>query len=184
MKIKLATKEIQKDSIVDGEGIRSVIWTQGCRHHCPGCHNPTTHSFEDGFLLDVEDLKKQIEELEGQDGITFSGGDPMEQPEPCSEIAKFCKEKGLNIWCYTGYNYEELLQKAKKDSKILEFLKNIDVLVDGRFILKEKSYDVIFRGSKNQRLIDVPKSLKNEKVVLVTKYEDTLKKQSKKKLYV
>lgn len=184
MKIKLATCEIQKDSIVDGEGIRSVIWTQGCKHHCPGCHNPITHSFEDGFLVDVEDIKKEIKKLEAQDGITFSGGDPMEQPEACAEIAKYCHKLNLNVWCYTGYTYEELEEKIKTNPSILEFLKNIDVLVDGRFILKEKSYDVIFRGSKNQRLIDVPKSLKQKKIVLVEKYEDKIEKKRKKTIYV
>ena len=186
MKIRLATKEIQKDSIVDGEGIRSVIWTQGCPHHCPGCHNPTTHSFNGGIIVDTEDLKKEIMNLEYQDGITFSGGDPMEQPQPCSELAEFCQELGLNVWCYTGYTFEELLDKAKENSFILNFLKNINVLVDGRFILKEKSYDVIFRGSKNQRIIDVPKSLKENKTVLVEKYindTDKIKKQ-KRVLYI
>ncbi len=186
MKIRLATKEIQKDSIVDGEGIRSVIWTQGCLHHCKGCHNPTTHAFDSGFLVDVEDVKKEIEKLEAQDGITFSGGDPMEQPSSCAEIAKFCKKQGYNVWCYTGYTFEELLEKAKKEPEILTFLNNIDVLVDGRFILKEKSYDVIFRGSKNQRLIDVPQSLKKNKTILITKFEtETIEEKiTKKALYI
>ncbi len=183
MKIRLATLEIQKDSIVDGEGIRSVIWTQGCRHHCPGCHNPTTHSFKEGFTIDTEDLKKEIAKLESQDGITFSGGDPMEQPAACKELASYCKEIGLNVWCYTGYTFEELKEKAKTEKDIEEFLKYIDVLVDGKFILKEKSYDVIFRGSKNQRLIDVPRSLKENKTVLVSKYEPKIEKK-KRTLYV
>ena len=184
MKIRLATPEIQNDSIVDGEGIRSVIWTQGCPHHCPGCHNPTTHSYDAGFISDIEEIKEQIDALEGQDGITFSGGDPMEQPEACAEIASFCKEKNLNVWCYTGYTFEELQEKMKENKAILSFLKKIDVLVDGKFILKEKSYDVIFRGSKNQRLIDVPKSLKQKKAVLVEKYEEKKEKVTKKKLYI
>lgn len=181
MKIRLATLELQRDSIVDGEGIRSVLWTQGCSHHCPGCHNPETHSFQEGFLVDVDDVKKKIDGLEGQDGITFSGGDPMEQAEACLELAKYCKNKGLNVWCYTGYTFEELLLKTEFFPKIGEFLKYIDVLVDGRFVLSEKSYDVIFRGSKNQRLIDVPKSLKKNKVVLVEKYENSLQNQKGRK---
>ena len=158
MKIRLATANIQRDSIVDGEGIRTVIWTQGCPHHCPFCHNPKTHSYTEGSLIEVEDIKRKIDTLEGQDGITFSGGDPMEQPIPCTEIAKYCHQKNLNIWCYTGYTFEELIQK--KDPKILAFLEQIDVLVDGRFINELKSYDVLFRGSKNQRLISVQESLK------------------------
>ncbi len=166
MKIRLATDEIQRDSIVDGEGIRTVIWTQGCSHHCPYCHNPETHSYQNGFLLDIEDIKKKIDTLEGQDGITFSGGDPMEQPLACSVLAKYCHQKKLNVWCYTGYTFEELLDKAKTNSAIMEFLKQIDVLVDGKFLYEQKSYDVIFRGSKNQRLIDVQKSLFQKKAVL------------------
>lgn len=173
MKIRLATLEIQKDSIVDGEGIRSVIWTQGCRHHCFGCHNPETHSFQEGFLVEVEEVKQQISTLEGQDGITFSGGDPMEQAEACTEIAKYCKNIGLNVWCYTGYTFEELLRRQKHFPFIKDFLENIDVLVDGKFELTEKSYDVIFRGSKNQRLIDVPESLKQNKTIIVTKYDSS-----------
>lgn len=174
MKINLATPVVQTDSIVDGEGIRSVIWTQGCRHHCAGCHNPFTHSFDGGTFLEVEDVKKQIDLLENQDGITFSGGDPMEQALACLEIAKYAKEKGFNIWCYTGYTYEELLVKGKDDKSILNFLKCIDVLVDGRFEFMNKSYDAVFRGSTNQRLIDVPRSLAMGRVVVVTKYDTIL----------
>lgn len=165
-KIRLATPEIQRDSIVDGEGIRTIIWTQGCPHHCPFCHNPETHSYEGGFLLDIDSIKRKIDTLEGQDGITFSGGDPMEQAEACAELANYCHKKNLNVWCYTGYTFEELQEKAKKDSAILKFLNEINVLVDGKFLIAEKSYDSLFRGSKNQRLIDVKKSLLQNKAVL------------------
>ena len=171
MKIRLAVPHIQKDSIVDGEGIRSVIWTQGCPHHCPGCHNPETHSLKSGESIDIEKIIAEIDKLEGQDGITFSGGDPMLQPEPCTKIAKHCHKKGFNVWCYTGYKYEELLELSKREVAILDFLKQIDILIDGRFILAKKSYDVIFRGSKNQRIIDVKESLKKNKTVLITKYD-------------
>lgn len=171
MKIRLAVSTIQRDSIVDGEGIRSVIWTQGCAHNCKGCHNPKTHSFCKGVLVDVEEIKKKISMLEGQDGITFSGGDPMEQPAACADIAQYCHELGMNVWCYTGYTFEELLKKSKFMPDIINFLQNIDVLVDGKFILEEKSYDAVFRGSKNQRLIDVPKSLKNGFVVELDRYK-------------
>lgn len=185
MKIRLATSEIQKDSIVDGEGIRSVIWTQGCIHNCKGCHNPGTHSFQEGILIDVDIIKEKIDSLEGQDGITFSGGDPMEQAVACAEIAKYSKKLGLNIWCYTGYTFEELLKKAEHVLAIKDFLNNIDVLVDGKFVLSEKSYDVVFRGSKNQRLIDVKSSLENNRVVELHKYNQILKKDTKKtRLYV
>ena len=187
MKIRLAVSEIQRDSIVDGEGIRTVIWTQGCPHHCPFCHNPETHSYQGGFLLDVNMVEKKIDTLVGQDGITFSGGDPMEQPLACAEIARYCHEKNLNVWCYTGYTFEQLLEKSKKIPEIMDFLSQIDVLVDGKFIFAEKSYDVVFRGSKNQRLIDVGKSLTLKKVVLHQLNDiiyDTSYGRGKTKLYV
>ena len=170
MNIRLATNEIQRDSIVDGEGIRSVIWTQGCVHNCKGCHNPETHSFTSGYLINVKDVINKIDSLEGQDGITFSGGDPMEQAEACYEIAKYCKKKDLNIWCYTGYTYEELIDRSKHFPSIKKFLSIIDVLVDGKFVIEQKSLNLKFRGSKNQRIIDVPRSLKENKVCLISKY--------------
>ena len=170
MEIRLAA-DLQPDSIVDGEGIRTVIWTQGCPHNCFGCHNASTHDFSKGDLIDIEDVKEAISELKNQDGITFSGGDPMCQPEACSELAKFARKQGLNIWCYTGYTYEQLLILSKSKPSILEFLKQIDVLIDGKFILSEKSLDATFRGSKNQRIINVQKSLKTNEVCLIKKYE-------------
>ena len=170
MQIRLAVPEIQKDSIVDGEGIRSVIWTQGCLHNCPGCHNPETHSFREGFLVEVDELKKQMNNLEGQDGITFSGGDPIEQALACSELAIYAKELGFNVWCYTGYTFEELVERMEYFPNIKKFLENVDVLVDGKFKIEEKSFDVSFRGSKNQRLVDVKKSFEKGKTVCLKKY--------------
>ena len=170
MKIRLAVDYLQEDSIVDGEGIRAVIWTQGCAHKCPGCHNPQTHSFDDGYLIDIEKVESMIDDLEGQDGITFSGGDPFYQPEECAELAKYARKKGLNIWCYTGFTYESLIKLSVNDYNIMKFLKEIDVLIDGPFLLEKKSLDAIFRGSTNQRIIDVKRSLKEKKLVLVDKY--------------
>jgi len=185
MQIRLATPVLLEDSIVDGEGIRTVIWTQGCSHKCPGCHNPQTHSFDDGFLLDIEEVKGQIDALEGQDGITFSGGDPLYQVEACLELAKYIKTKKMNIWCYTGFTYEGLISLSKNNPKIKEFLKTIDVLIDGPFILEEKSLDCVFRGSKNQRIIDTKESLKNKKVCLVEKYYTNNKKSNKReRIYI
>ena len=170
MKIRLASP-LQMDSIVDGAGIRTVIWTQGCGHACKGCHNPETHDFNSGQLFDVEEIKKQIDELLDQDGITFSGGDPMYQPEACNELAKHIQKKGLNVWCYTGFTYEQLLKKAEIEPIYLEFLNNIDVLIDGPFVFNKKSLSVMFRGSTNQRIIDVKKSLKNNRVEIISKYD-------------
>ena len=165
MKIRLAG-EMTTDSVVDGEGIRSVIWCQGCIHNCPGCHNPNTHSFDGGYLKDVSSICEEIKNLEFQDGITLSGGDPLCQVDACLEIAKYCQSIGLNVWCYTGYKMEDLLRRCEKEDKLKELLMNVDVLVDSPFILELKSYDVPFRGSKNQRLIDSKKSIDEMRVCL------------------
>ena len=164
--IRLAA-DLQTDSIVDGPGLRAVLWTQGCGHKCKGCQNPQTHDFNGGGLVPIDMVLEAIDELEYQTGLTFSGGDPMYQPEACNIIAEYAKNKGLNIWVYTGFTYEELMELSKSKPIYLEFLKNIDVLVDGRFILEERDLSLLFRGSRNQRLIDVQKSLESGKVTLV-----------------
>jgi anaerobic ribonucleoside-triphosphate reductase activating protein len=170
MKIRLAS-EIQTDSIVDGEGIRTVVWTQGCKHNCPGCHNPETHCFDKGTLVELEDLKEQILSVKNQDGVTLSGGDPMFQPEASAEIAKFCQENGLNVWCYTGFKVEELLKTAETNANLKTLLQNIDVLVDGKFKQEEKSLNLYFKGSKNQRVLDMKETLKQQKAVEIQKYK-------------
>ena len=170
MQIRLAA-DLQPDSVVDGEGIRTVLWTQGCPHACKGCHNPQTHSFNDGVLVDVEEVIEALSEIKHQDGLTLSGGDPVCQSEACYEISKAAHSMGMNVWCYTGFTYETMLQNPKH-RKLLE---EIDVLVYGKFILEEKSYDLHFRGSRNQRIIDVQQSLKEERVVLVEKYAEDKK---------
>ena len=163
--IRLAA-DLQSDSIVDGPGLRAVLWTQGCSHHCPGCQNPQTWDFNGGGLVPISMVLDAIDELEYQDGITFSGGDPMFQPEACNIVAEHAKKKGLNIWVYTGFTYEELMKLIPKNSSYLEFLKKIDVLVDGRFVEEKKDLSLLFRGSSNQRLIDMPKTLKTGNIVL------------------
>jgi anaerobic ribonucleoside-triphosphate reductase activating protein len=169
MTIRLAKKHLEKESIVDGEGLRAVIWTQGCSHNCLGCHNPKTHDFNKGFLIDIDVIKKEIDILKLHDGLTFSGGDPFFQIKECTEIAMYAKNKGLNIWCYTGFTYEQLMNiKLAK-----EFLNYIDVLIDGKFEISKKTFNAKFRGSSNQRLIDVPKSLKKGKVVLLKEEKKT-----------
>ncbi|MEG0825887.1 MAG: anaerobic ribonucleoside-triphosphate reductase activating protein [Bacilli bacterium] len=179
--IRLANP-LQMDSIVDGEGIRSVIWTQGCSHNCEGCHNPETHDFNNGFKMSIEILKREISNLKNQDGITFSGGDPMFQIDAVLELAKYCQSIGLNVWCYTGFTFEQLLLISKTNHNLQDLLKNIDVLIDGKFILKEKSMSVIFRGSKNQRILDVKKSLKLGKAYEIKKYQ--IKQTTYKKEYI
>ena len=152
---------IETESIVDGEGIRYVIFTQGCPHHCPGCHNPQTHSFDGGKLVDINKLVNDIGRNKNYiDGITLSGGEPFYQIDQCSIIAEKSREMGLSVWCYTGYLFEDLYKQG------IELLKHIDVLVDGPFVQAEKSLDLDFRGSRNQRVIDIPESLKEGVAIL------------------
>ena len=168
---RLAIPTIQSDSIVDGEGIRSVIWFQGCGHACPECHNPETWDFNAGELVSIEDIKKQIDELEFQQGVTFSGGDPMYQIDALIELSKYVKEKGMNVWVYTGFTYDELEKMAEKDDRYSKMYDYIDVLVDGPFKIDLKSFECAFRGSTNQRLIDVKKTKKANKVITLEKYK-------------
>ncbi len=164
MEVRLV-KGLDCDSIVDGPGIRTVVWFQGCTHNCFGCHNPESFAMDGGILFDVEEIKNEIRNLEMQDGITLSGGDPFFQPNAMLEILKFSRECGLNTWAYSGFLYDDILKMSIKNPVYLDILKNLDVLVDGKFVLEKKSFDVKFRGSTNQRLIDVKESLKSKKVV-------------------
>lgn len=154
MNIRIAG--IVNDSIVDGPGFRLAIFTQGCPHHCKGCHNPNTHAFDGGKLGETCDIIKKMQENELLDGITLTGGEPFCQPDACLELARAAHRAGLNVWIYSGYTFEELL---KGQSEWLALLQEIDVLVDGQFILEKRTLECRFRGSNNQRLIDVPKSL-------------------------
>ena len=172
--MKLASKDILTDSIVDGEGLRAVIWTQGCKHHCKGCQNPQTWDFEGGGLVPIDAVLEAIDELEYQTGLTFSGGDPMYQIDAVLEICKYAKKLGLNIWCYTGFTWEELKELSNKNYKYNEVLKYLDVLVDGKFINELKDLNLLFRGSSNQRLIDVPKTLKENKIILIPESDGIL----------
>lgn len=162
MKIRLASP-LQIDSLVDGVGIRTVIWTQGCAHACPGCHNMATHDFKGGKEFELEEIKNEISNLVGQTGITFSGGDPLYQIDAVIELAKYIKTLDMDIWLYTGFTYEEVLKMARGR----ELLSTIDVLVDGRFELAKRSLDAPFRGSTNQRIIDCHKTIAAGKIVLV-----------------
>jgi len=147
-----------QDSIVDGPGLRFVVFTQGCPHRCPGCHNPDTHDFEGGTEVSTQEVIGAMLSNPLTDGVTFSGGEPFSQPEACAEIAQAAREHGLNVWAYSGWTFEELY--AMDDPAVRRFLELTDVLVDGPFILEQRSLNIKWRGSRNQRLIDVPKSLK------------------------
>lgn len=151
---------IVKESIVDGPGIRQVVFTQGCKHNCPGCHNPETHSFNGGTLMDTDEIMNMASRNPLLDGITFSGGDPFEQAEACAELAVRVKAVGLNIITYTGYTFEEIIKNASNKKGWEELLKCSDLLVDGRFELERKNMLLKFRGSENQRIINVAESLR------------------------
>lgn len=184
MNIRLAAP-LQPDSVVDGYGIRTVIWTQGCSHNCPFCQNPGTHDFKGGFEVSVKEVCEELDLLKNQTGITLSGGDPLFQLDAVLEIAKYAQNIGLNVWCFTGFTYEQLITMSKNNPKYIEFLNTIDVLVDGKFEIENKSYDALFRGSTNQRLIDTKKSLLEEKVVLLPETDGILEKfEFKQKVYI
>ena len=146
------------DSIVDGPGYRTSIFTQGCPHHCPGCHNPESHAPEGGTVWTLDDVEKKFSDNPLLNGITLSGGEPFMQPAACAELAHRAKRKGLNVWTYTGYLYEQLLERAKTEPAVEALLDATDVLVDGPFLLAERSLELEFCGSRNQRLIDVSKT--------------------------
>ncbi len=158
MGVQLRIAGIINESIVDGPGIRMVIFAQGCTHKCPGCHNPHTHSFEGGEVKEIDDIIKGIKRNYLLDGITLSGGDPFEQAEAFSVLAAEVKKLGLNVVTYTGYTYEQLIGLAKQREGFAELLKNTDLLIDGPFIQKEKNLLLKFRGSTNQRIIDMNKT--------------------------
>ena len=162
--MRISLSGVTGDSIVEGPGLRLTIFTQGCLHHCPGCHNPQTHDPEGGSWADTEDILAAAAENPLLDGITLSGGDPFLQPVPCLALAEGAHKIGLNVWTYTGYTWEALLEE--NDAEKLALLKETDVLVDGPFLLAERSLELRFCGSRNQRLIDVKKSLAEDKVVL------------------
>lgn len=146
------------DSIVDGPGIRYVIFTQGCPHHCPGCHNPQTHEMSGGEITDTQAIIEEFRKNPLLDGITLSGGEPFCQPQPLCEIAEAAVSYGLNIVTYTGYTFEQLLEKSESDIFIPKLLLLTDLLIDGRFVKEQKTLDEAFKGSANQRILDCKKS--------------------------
>jgi len=164
--IRLRIAGIESESFVDGPGIRFSIFTQGCKHNCLGCHNPQTHDFNGGHFITLAEILSMIEENPLLDGVTLSGGDPMEQAEALVPLAREIKERNLNLVIYTGYTYEQLVNRAAEFPARLELLTFADMLVDGPFVLAQRCLSLKFRGSKNQRLIDVQSSLSQGRAVL------------------
>ncbi len=163
MKLKLAG--VVKESIVDGPGIRYTVFVQGCPHHCPGCHNPETHPFEGGTESDTETLFADFQKHPFLKGITFSGGEPFCQPAPLAELGKSVHAAGKDVMTYTGYTYEQLVEKHNPDVDAL--LRETDLLVDGPFILAQRNLELKFRGSENQRLIDLKKTRETGSLTLL-----------------
>ena len=157
---------IVRESIVDGPGIRFVVFTQGCPHHCEGCHNPETHDFTGGYDCRTGKLLAEIDKNPLLRGVTISGGEPFCQPEALLELLRAVKQRGLNLMVYTGYLYETLLEMARERPAIGEMLLLTDLLVDGPFLLKERDLTLRFRGSRNQRIIDLTATRLAGEVVL------------------
>lgn len=148
----------KKHSSVNGPGVRYVLFMQGCTHKCPECQNPETHDLQGGMECDLQAVIDDILSTRYLDGLTLSGGDPLMQPEATKEIARQAKDAGMNIWLYTGYTWKQVVEgKAGEAAK--EVLPYIDVVVDGPFVESLKSEDTIWRGSSNQHLVDVKRSL-------------------------
>lgn len=142
---------LERDSIVNGDGLRAVVWTQGCPNHCKGCQNPETWGFADGFLVETSEICRRLAEFKGQTGLTFCGGEPFVQPKACREIAEYVRrELGWDVWSFSGFTHEQI-QLAGGEP--LEFLKSLDALIDGPFILSQKDLGLRYRGSRNQRLL-------------------------------
>ena len=164
---QLRISGVVDDSIVDGKGLRYTIFTQGCPHHCPDCHNPQTHDFDGGHPADIDDLFAEICENPMLRGVTFSGGEPFCQPAPLAELAEkihaFSRRK-LDVTVFTGYTLEQL--EAMDDPDIDALLRQTDILIDGPFLAAEKDLTLLFRGSRNQRIIDMAKTREAGTVVL------------------
>lgn len=160
MQIRIAG--LVPESFVDGDGIRFAIFMQGCLRNCEGCHNPETHALNGGRLVDTKEIISAIKKNPLLDGITLTGGEPFLQIEAADEIARTVKSFGLSVWCYTGFIFEELPTDAAP------LLENIDVLIDGEFIENLRDLELQFRGSRNQRIIDMKKTREQNKIVLWT----------------
>ena len=150
------------ESFVDGDGIRFAIFMQGCLRNCEGCQNPETHALNGGRLIDTAEIISAIKKNPLLDGITLTGGEPLLQIDSANEIARAVKSFGLSVWCYTGFTFEELPPDAAP------LIENVDVLIDGAFIESLRDLDLQFRGSRNQRIIDLKKTRAQNKIVLWT----------------
>lgn len=157
---------IVRESIVDGPGIRFTVFCQGCPHGCPGCHNPESHDFSGGKDCSIDRLLEEIDKDPLLAGVTFSGGEPFCQPEGFLELAKGVKERGLNITSFSGYTYEQLADMAAESDAVKKLLDMTDILVDGPFIKAQRDLTLQFRGSSNQRVIDMNRTRAEGHIVI------------------
>lgn len=162
MECKLRINGMVEDSIVDGPGLRLAVFVQGCPHHCPGCHNPQTHDFAGGRLIEDEEILGRLQRNPLTAGVTFSGGEPFCQPEALYRIGRGVRAMGKNIVCYSGYTLEQLLDLAKERPAILKLLQISELLVDGPYLEAERDLTLQYRGSANQRLLRLPDALPEE----------------------
>lgn len=159
---------VVRESIVDGPGLRFAIFCQGCPHGCSGCHNPASHDFKGGYDCEISKIIAAVDANPLLDGVTFSGGEPFCQPEAFCVLAEEFKKRNLNLMAYSGYTYEELVDM--NNPAVDKLLGMLDYLVDGRFIQSKRDLTLLFRGSSNQRVIDMPKTLEKGQVILAEKY--------------
>ncbi len=153
---------IVEDSIVDGPGIRTTVFCQGCPHHCPGCHNPETWPFTGGTPIEPEAVLEIVRRNPLCRGVTFSGGEPFSQGEDLARLAELLKGAGYEVASYTGYTFEALLGGTPAQRSLLE---KLDILIDGPYVQAQRSLELSFRGSRNQRILDVPRSLAAGKAI-------------------
>lgn len=166
----IRTAGVVRESIVDGPGLRLAVFCQGCPHGCKGCHNPDTHDFKGGYDCEIYKIVDAVAADPLLDGVTFSGGEPFCQPEAFYDLAVSLKalRPDLSLMAYSGYTYEELV--AMKSEAVNALLSTLDILVDGRFIAERKDLTLLFRGSSNQRIIDMNMTRKKGEIVLAEKY--------------
>lgn len=171
MKIDVDTIRIAgvvKESIVDGPGLRFVVFAQGCPHQCLECHNPATHDFDGGYVCEFDTIISAIDKNPILSGVTFSGGEPFYQAEAFYFLALKLKEKGLNLLSYSGYTYEELICMGKSNEYVIKLLDLLDLLIDGRYMMGQKDLTLIFKGSCNQRFIDLNMTRETGKIVEIS----------------
>ncbi len=165
--MKLQIAGIVDDSIVDGDGCRLTVFVQGCARRCPGCQNPETQPMEGGRTIDTTAILQQMAENPILSGITFSGGEPFLQPAPLASLARAVHQRGLDVWSYSGFTLEELAKRAEKNKATRALLNELDVLVDGPYEEEQRDLTLHFRGSRNQRVIDMKKTKKAGRIVLL-----------------